>query len=74
MQVHRQIEQMVMFIKQEAEEKANEIRMSAEEVRLAGASLLLGCLPTPMRKVGHKHAAGMTFTRRIPCRSSILRS
>lgn len=24
---------MVMFIKQEAEEKANEIRMSAEEVR-----------------------------------------
>ena len=32
-QVNRQIEQMVMFIKQEAEEKANEIRMSAEEVR-----------------------------------------
>jgi hypothetical protein len=32
-QVHRQIDQMVMFIKQEAEEKANEIRMSAEEVR-----------------------------------------
>jgi vacuolar-type H+-ATPase subunit E/Vma4 len=33
LQVHRQIEQMVMFIKQEAEEKANEIHMSAEEVR-----------------------------------------
>lgn len=30
-EVHRQIEQMVMFIKQEAEEKANEIRVSAEE-------------------------------------------
>lgn len=30
-EVNRQIEQMVMFIKQEAEEKANEIRMSAEE-------------------------------------------
>lgn len=32
-QVERQIEQMVRFIKQEAEEKANEIRVSAEEVR-----------------------------------------
>lgn len=32
-QVQRQIEQMVMFIKQEADEKANEISMSAEEVR-----------------------------------------
>jgi hypothetical protein len=31
-QVERQIEQMVRFIKQEAEEKANEIRVSAEEV------------------------------------------
>eukprot|EP00775_Hariotina_reticulata_P010517 gene10517-10677_t len=30
-QVERQIEQMVRFIKQEAEEKANEIRVSAEE-------------------------------------------
>jgi V-type H+-transporting ATPase subunit E len=32
-QVERQIEQMVRFIKQEAEEKANEIKVSAEEVR-----------------------------------------
>lgn len=31
-QANKQIEQMVMFIKQEAEEKANEISMSAEEV------------------------------------------
>lgn len=30
-QVERQIEQMVKFIRQEAEEKANEIRVSAEE-------------------------------------------
>lgn len=30
-EANRQIEQMVMFIKQEAEEKANEISMSAEE-------------------------------------------
>lgn len=35
LQVERQIEQMVRFIKQEAEEKANEIRVSAEEVRAA---------------------------------------
>ena len=32
-QANKQIEQMVMFIKQEAEEKANEITMSAEEVK-----------------------------------------
>lgn len=31
-QVERQIEQMVKFIKQEAEEKASEIKVSAEEV------------------------------------------
>lgn len=39
MQVERQIDQMVKFIKQEAEEKANEISVSAEEVR--SSSLLL---------------------------------
>ncbi len=33
-QVERQIDQMVKFIKQEAEEKANEISVSAEEVRV----------------------------------------
>ena len=32
-EVDRQINQMVQFIKQEAEEKANEIRVAAEEVR-----------------------------------------
>lgn len=31
--VSRQIQQMVRFIRQEAEEKANEISVSAEEVR-----------------------------------------
>lgn len=34
-QVNKQIDHMVTFIKQEAEEKASEIRMSAEEVRAA---------------------------------------
>lgn len=33
--VSRQIHQMVQFIRQEAEEKANEISVSAEEVRLS---------------------------------------
>jgi len=32
MQVERQIENMCRFIRQEAEEKANEIHVSAEEV------------------------------------------
>jgi len=32
--VSRQIQQMVRFIRQEAEEKANEISVSAEEVSL----------------------------------------
>lgn len=32
LQVERQIDQMVKFIKQEADEKANEIAVSAEEV------------------------------------------
>jgi V-type H+-transporting ATPase subunit E len=32
-EVERQIDQMVRFIKQEAQEKANEIGVSAEEVR-----------------------------------------
>jgi hypothetical protein len=36
-QVERQIEQMVKFIRQEAEEKANEIKVSAEEVRVRAA-------------------------------------
>jgi hypothetical protein len=33
LQAARQIDQMLMFIKQEADEKANEIAMSADEVR-----------------------------------------
>lgn len=41
-QVERQIEQMVKFIRQEAEEKANEIKVSAEEVRVRAASLMIG--------------------------------
>lgn len=37
--VSRQIQQMVRFIRQEAEEKANEISVSAEEVRPLSVSL-----------------------------------
>ena len=33
MEVGKQVQQMVQFIRQEAEEKANEISVSAEEVR-----------------------------------------
>lgn len=36
-EVERQIDQMVRFIKQEAEEKANEIAVSAEEARRCSA-------------------------------------
>ena len=32
-EVSKQVQQMVQFIKQEAEEKANEISVAAEEVR-----------------------------------------
>lgn len=39
--VSKQIEQMVRFIRQEAEEKANEISVSAEEVSLLSLSLLI---------------------------------
>jgi V-type H+-transporting ATPase subunit E len=39
--VSKQIQQMVRFIRQEAEEKANEILVSAEEVILP--SLLVFC-------------------------------
>lgn len=42
-QVERQIEQMVKFIRQEAEEKSNEIKVSAEEV---SHSLMLRCHAT----------------------------
>lgn len=45
LQVERQIEQMVRFIKQEAEEKANEIKVSAEEVRGPGRSCLVSLAP-----------------------------
>lgn len=45
-QVERQIDQMVRFIKQEAEEKANEINVSAEEVCDAAD---LGCLADSWR-------------------------
>ena len=62
LQVSRQIEQMVMFIKQEAEEKANEIRMSAEEVRpftLTSGLRVQG----PVRSL-------LAHTSRAACRSS----
>jgi len=41
--VSKQIQQMVRFIRQEAEEKANEILVSAEEVLLSSSSLFLFC-------------------------------
>jgi V-type H+-transporting ATPase subunit E len=42
--VSRQIQQMASFIRQEAEEKANEISVSAEEVSLVSILMLLrGC-------------------------------
>jgi len=42
--VSRQIQQMASFIRQEAEEKANEISVSAEEVSLVYILMLLrGC-------------------------------
>lgn len=36
-EAHDQIDQMVRFIKQEAQEKASEIAVSAEEVRLGSS-------------------------------------
>lgn len=38
--VQKQIQQMVRFIRQEAEEKANEISVAAEEVNLSIFSLI----------------------------------
>lgn len=62
-QVARQIEQMVRFIKQEAEEKANEIRVSAEEVGL-----------TLRASDRHDATALPLKTLRNPRRNSTLRS
>lgn len=42
-QVEKQIEQMVKFIKQEAEEKSNEIKVSAEEVSRTHSDLERMC-------------------------------
>lgn len=38
-EVHRQIQQMVHFIRQDAEEKANEIAVATEEVFLSTLTL-----------------------------------
>ena len=43
-EVDRQINQMVQFIKQDLEEKANEIRVYAEEVGLSCPVSLAACL------------------------------
>ncbi len=58
-EVERQIDQMVRFIKQEAQEKANEIAVSAEEVRCTpNASMYCNrgrrhqALPRPARPAG----------------------
>lgn len=45
-EAHDQIDQMVRFIKQEAQEKASEIGVSAEEVRTA---FVTGCWPCDER-------------------------
>ncbi len=62
LQVERQIDQMVKFIKQEAEEKANEISVSAEEVhrsavlchffaaKLVQHRAMSACLKQPVQK------------------------
>ena len=46
-EVEKQIDQMVRFIKQEAEEKANEINVSAEEVCTDGSTLLFPPFKSP---------------------------
>lgn len=43
--VSKQIQQMVRFIRQEADEKANEISVSAEEVLLQFPLILLNFMP-----------------------------
>ena len=43
-EVERQIDQMVRFIKQEAQEKANEIAVSAEEVHAIPAQIMHGAV------------------------------
>lgn len=43
--VSRQIQQMVRFIRQEAEEKANEISVSAEEVRSIDPHIFINSPP-----------------------------
>ena len=50
-QVDRQIEQMVKFIRQEAEEKSNEIKVSAEEVGGIPSCTSLPCLLANMMNV-----------------------
>jgi len=40
-EVSKQVQQMVQFIRQEAEEKANEISVSAEEVTILGYHFLV---------------------------------
>ncbi len=42
-EAHDQIDQMVRFIKQEAQEKASEIAVSAEEVRFSARFSLFMC-------------------------------
>lgn len=78
LQVERQIDQMVKFIKQEAEEKANEISVSAEEVhrsavlchffaaKLVQHRAMSACLKQPFQK----HTARSTVvvqSLQIPC-------
>lgn len=57
-EVERQIDQMVRFIKQEAEEKANEIAVSAEEARLTPEGWIRNKLPFKTKLYLGLHDAG----------------
>lgn len=64
-QVERQIDQMVRFIKQEAEEKANEIKVSGEEV----CSLLLPTDLTPSPGCSTTSSAHTHSSEQLSCKA-----
>ena len=57
MQVERQIDQMVRFIKQEAQEKAHEIQVSAEEVCACASNISLSRGMLSVQMLRHAHPA-----------------
>lgn len=64
-EAHDQIDQMVRFIKQEAQEKASEIGVSAEEVRIISVT---GCWPCDERS--HLCCMQSVVPQCVPCRST----